>query len=166
MAANGHVAEPKATRSLKASTVHLVAIDPVDVAYSALLLPFCIKRVYDMAAEFPAVVQQTTKIVLGRVIAGDPLCKLLAMVKGGRVVGHALYHMHADGDRPLVWILQCAVDGDGGDAVQRTLETVTAFGKEHGATTVEMATARNPKAWEKSYGFRVKHTVMDKPIED
>lgn len=154
-----------AATPVKAATVHLVGIEPADVTYSALLLPFCIKRVFDMAGEFPQAVQHATKVILGRVVAGDPACKLLAMVKGGRVVGHALYHLEAEGERRYVWLLQCDVDGEGGDAVQRTLDTVVAFGKEHGATSVEMGTVRNPKAWERAYGFRVKHTVMDRPIE-
>lgn len=152
------------TVPLKAASAVLIAVDPLDLEGTAMLMPFVFARVLTMAQGTDRIVTQLARMKLGHVVAGDPNTLLLAVMKKNAVIGHTLAWLEGDAVEKWVWVLQCALDEAG--VVPEVLAYLDAWGKTRGAVRIEMATLRNPKAWEKAHGFTVRRIVMQRPIAE
>lgn len=147
------------------SKVGLVKIDPLGPGPQGLLFPYVVQRILEMAKAHEVEIsgEALTREILVKLCKGDPNILVLAMVtKAGQVVGHGAAAIHEYAGLRWIFIIQCKVDGDQGDAVIRALDFTRAWGLAQGAQDlVLMGTARSDAAWARKYGFKsIRHMMI------
>lgn len=146
---------------------YVLPYDPLTV-YGALG-PKLTERVLEMAREYDEeeAAQFFTRQVVGRTIAGDPAVRLLLVLnEDGHLVGHAVATLERFGPKAWVFAWQCKVDGKQPGAVEGVIAHLREWGAQQGAVELEMATQRNEAAWQRSYGFTKKRSVLTLPFTD
>jgi hypothetical protein len=150
-----------------AEKVTLVPVDPLHPV-SGLLFPLVARRVMDFVVDNVPEAESSdkfTRSLLARMVYGDPDYVALALATpNGRIVGHVLAMIERDGSKQWVYVFQAKADESVGDAMKDALRWVDEWGRSRGATSMRMATSRNPKAWERAYGFEVFRTLMWRDI--
>lgn len=93
-------------------------------------------------------------------------CLLLLRIEDNIVVGHILMSIELDFGVPVVFVHQAEFDNGvvKKDEHQDWLHFVENFGKAYDAQRMVLMTKRNPRSFEKNYGFKVHRTVMVKDI--
>lgn len=103
-----------------------------------------------------------------QIMLGSPKIRLWAMVTPeGRVVGHALATLeHYDDGHIMVNGIQCRAESVVQDATARVIKEMDKWGREHGATTLQMTTDRSDLVWIKKHGFKVVRHTLARPIKE
>lgn len=144
----------------------VLPVDPLN-GPTAMLLPFIAHRIFSMAAERAQELdpERFTRSFLARLWAGSPDVLILAFLEpSGKLVGHVTAEACTDGVKKWVFVSQTKADGNVGDAVKRALVMLDAWGKQFGATTMNMATHRDDAAWARKYGLEKSRSVYGRVI--
>lgn len=102
--------------------------------------------------------------VLARLCVKDPKIKLILAIIDGEIVGHILATIETDGTSTWAFCWQAQVDPKGTGTLQYMMDAGIEWAKQHGATSILMATHLDPAFWEQKYGFTSTRTVMRRPI--
>lgn len=155
-------------------TVHVLPVNPLN-GPTALFVPIIAQRILAFAAERVSELDPEffTRSIMTRLYGGDRGLLVLAFVTPqAELVGHAVAEICAQGSKYWVFVQQCKVEGNVGDAVKRAIEIVDQWATEIGRTAnppvkisyMTFATHRNDAAWEKKYGFRHERKILGREI--
>jgi hypothetical protein len=142
----------------------IVEPDPLD-GKLGLAYMVAAQRIFAFAQQYPQEVNPETFVrnVLARVVAKDPTVKLLVALNAetGEIAGHILAMI--EGNIQDRWVFCYQAQAEPG-VLQQLIDAATPWGKEHGATSLLMATQLDPAFWQRHYGFETVRSVMRRAI--
>lgn len=117
---------------------------------------------YDIHAQHDFIVQG----ILTKLINESDTIKLLLLIEDNQIVGHVLMALESDLGTPIITIHQAEYDKGIANKEDKEawLEEVTRFGQHHNAQRIALVTRRNPRSFEKNWGFKVHRTIMVRDI--
>lgn len=132
-----------------------------------LLFVYMAQRILEFAKGYPSEVppEKFAETMVARLVMKDPQVKcVLIVTEQGQVIGHLLATIEGNMDSKWVFCWQAQVDEPHTGSLDQAMEMGIQWGKQHGCTSILMATQIDPEFWVKRYGFSSLRTVMSRPL--
>ena len=140
--------------SYKDGEVQILPVDPFSPRIEmAMLFPLLIRRMLEFSqthySEINPLAQARDHAM--RACAGDPNLLLLAFIApDGRLIGHAVSTIQETYGRRWLFVTQCKLDEQAGDAISRGIKLSEDFARARGADLLIFETRRSDSAWAKA----------------